>query len=73
MSHMTVREYRNSLGLSLEQFAAVFEKSKGYFSAIENDNACPPDLALKIEDHSKGLVNAADLNDVIATARKTAA
>lgn len=70
---MTVAEYRKHLGLSLEQFAALFQKSKGYFSAIENDNACPPELALDIEKHSGGLVNAADLNGVIADARKTAA
>jgi transcriptional regulator with XRE-family HTH domain len=67
------RDYRKQLGLSLEDFAALFDKSKGHFSAIENENNCSPDLALEIEAHSQGQVNAAELNETIARARKAAA
>jgi transcriptional regulator with XRE-family HTH domain len=73
MSDITVRQYRKQLGLSLEAFAALFDKSKGHFSAIETENACAPDLALAIEAHSNGQVNAASLSDTIARARKAVA
>jgi DNA-binding XRE family transcriptional regulator len=73
MSDMTVSQYRASLKMSLETFAAEFGKSKGYFSAIEKENSCPPGLALEIEAHSKGLVDAAGLNDTIRRARRAAA
>lgn len=73
MSHLSVRKYRESLGLNLEDFAALFNKSKGHFSAIENADVCSPELALEIEAHSRGQVDAARLSGVIAAARKQVA
>jgi transcriptional regulator with XRE-family HTH domain len=73
MAGITVRDYRKQLQLSLEDFALLFGKSKGHFSAIENDNSCSPDLALAIEAHSDGQVDAASLSETIARARKAVA
>jgi transcriptional regulator with XRE-family HTH domain len=70
---MTVSDYRAKLGLTLEAFARQFGKSKGHFSQIENANRAPVKLALAIEAHSNGLVDAATLNDDIAQARRVAA
>lgn len=71
---MTITEYRKSLGLSLEAFAALFHlKSKGQMSEIETANRCSPEVALAIEAHSGGLVDAATINSVVALAREQAA
>lgn len=70
---MTVSKYRASLGLTLEAFAREFGKSKGHLCQIENDNRAPVKLALAIEAHSNGLVDAATLNEDVANARRVAA
>ena len=71
---MTVSEYRNHIGLSFRQFADELGlKSAGYLCEIEEANRCSAKVALAIEGHSKGLVDAASLNDDVALARKAAA
>lgn len=71
---MTVSEYRSDVAkLTQTEFARILGKSKSYLCQIEADNRAPVKLALAIEAHSKGLVDAASLNDDIATARKVAA
>lgn len=71
---MTISEYRKSLGLSQEAFAALFDlKSKGQISEIEKANRCSPELALAIEAHADGAVDASSLNAVVAKAREQAA
>lgn len=71
---MTIAEYRQRTGLSLEDFAAAVDlKSKGYMSDIERSNRCSAKIALAIEQHSQGLVDAATLNDDVALVRRAAA
>lgn len=71
---MTIAEYRKHLGLTLDDFGALFGlSSKGYVSDVERRNKCPTKLALAIEAHSNGLVNAADLSKDVAAVRKAAA
>jgi hypothetical protein len=73
-SIMTIAEYRSHLGLTLDAFGALFGlSSKGYVSDIERRNRCPTKLALAIEAHSNGLVNAAELSEDVAAVRKAAA
>ena len=68
---MTITEYRTSLGLSQEAFAAAIGlKSKGYVSDIERRGECSPEVALAIEAHSNRLVDAATLAPIIAAARE---
>lgn len=71
---MTILEYRKHLTLTQEQFAdALGFKSKGFISNIEDTNRCSAKVALAIEAHSKGLVDAATLNEDVAAARRVAA
>lgn len=71
---MTISEYREHLNLTQEAFAsAIGLKSKGQVSIIERANSCSVNVALAIEAHSNGLVDAATLNADVAAARKVAA
>jgi DNA-binding XRE family transcriptional regulator len=71
---MNIKQYRKSRGLSMRDFAAALDiKSAGYLCDIERANRCSPKLALAIEAHSGGLVDAATLNDDVAAVRKVAA
>jgi len=68
---MTIAEYRTSLRLSQEAFGAILGlRSKGTVSEMERANRASPEVALAIESHSKGLLDAATLNPVIAQARQ---
>ena len=71
---MRIIEYRKHLGLTQEAFAAeIGLSSKGHVSDIERDNRCSVQIALAVEAHSKGLVDAATLNADVEAARKAAA
>jgi transcriptional regulator with XRE-family HTH domain len=64
---MTLAEYRNALGLTQEQCAlALGLRNKARVCEIENNKPVSPELALKIEDWTKGAVKAADLNQTVA-------
>jgi len=68
---MTIAEYRNSLGMTQEAFAAALNlKSKGHLSDMERANRASPEVALATEAHSGGLLDASALNPVIAQARQ---
>lgn len=69
---MTVSEYRASLDKTLETLAAELGISKSYLCEIEGANRAPTKVALRIEAHSNGLVNAASLNADVAAARQAA-
>jgi transcriptional regulator with XRE-family HTH domain len=72
--YMTIQQYRESLGLTFEAFAAAIGlRSKGHASDIEKNNRCSARLALEIERHSSGRVDAATLNADVAAARRIAA
>ena len=75
LANMLISEYRKDvLKLTQEQFAtALGFKSKGFISDIEDANACSAKVALAIEGHSNGLVDAATLNADVAAARRVAA
>lgn len=70
---LTITQYRKANELTLEAFAALVGKSKGHMSEVENTMRCSANLALKIETATGGKVNAAMLNEDIASARKAAA
>lgn len=70
---MTITEYREARGLTMEAFGALIGRSKGHMSEIERTNRCTPKLALAIERETQGQVDAASLNDEIFTARTQAA
>lgn len=70
---MDISSYRSSNGLSLEAFGALVGKSKGHIHEVESTMRCSAKLALIIEDKTSGQINAADLNDEIASARRAAA
>jgi DNA-binding XRE family transcriptional regulator len=71
---MRIVDYRKHLGLTQEAFAkALGFKSKGFICDIEDSNRCSAKVALTIEAHSKGLVDAATLNDDVKAARGVAA
>ncbi len=70
---MRIIQYRKSLGLNQEAFGALFGlKSKGQVSEIERSNRCSAEIALAIEAHSKFVIDAATLNDVVHAARRQA-
>ena len=75
LTFMRISEYRDGhLGITQEAFAAALGfKSKGFVSDIEKSNRCSAKVALAIEAHSNGLVDAATLNDDVAAARRVAA
>lgn len=70
---MTLTEYREKHGLTLEQFGALVNKSKAQIHSIEKENYATAKLALEIERQTNGLVDAAFLNPQVADARKAAA
>lgn len=60
---MNVKELRAELNVSLEEFARLLGlQSKSHAHAIEAENKCSVEMALKIEDLSSGRVPAASLN-----------
>ncbi len=65
--------YRAANGLTLEGLADLVGKSKGHMHEVETTMRCTAKLALDLERVTTGAVNAADLNDEIAQARKQAA
>ena len=67
---MTITEYRKAHNLSMEQFGVLIGRSKGHMSEIERENRCSPKLALEIERHTIGQVDAASLNGDVAAARR---
>lgn len=70
---MDIATYRKEHGLSLEAFGALIDKSKPHVHEIERTMRCSAKLALEIERVTANAVDAADLNDEIALARKAAA
>lgn len=70
---MTLSEYREKHGLTLEQFGSRVSKSKAQIHSIEKENYATAKLALAIERETGGAVDAAFLNPEIAEARKAAA
>lgn len=70
---MTLTEYRQKHSLSLEAMAKLLDKSKGHLHEIEKTGRATAKLALAIERQTRGLVDAASLNDEIAEARRAAA
>lgn len=70
---MTLAEYREKNGLSLEAFGKLVDKSKGHIHAIERTGCATAKLALAIERATQGLVSAAELNAEIAEAQARAA
>ena len=72
-SDMTLTDYREKHGLSLEQFGELVGRSKAQIHAVEKGNYATAKLALAIERATEGAVNAAFLNPEIAEARKAAA
>lgn len=71
---MRISEYRKSRGLSVREFASQLGlRSQGYLCDIEQANRCSAKVALAIEAHSGGLVDAASLNEDVTAARKAAA
>lgn len=69
----TIKQYREAEGLTLEAFGALIGKSKPHVHEIENAMKCSAKLALAIEAATGGKVDAAVLNEEIASARKAAA
>lgn len=69
----TISEYRETEGLTLEAFGLLVGKSKGHIHEVERSMRCSAKLALAIEAATNGKVDAATLNDEIASARKAAA
>jgi transcriptional regulator with XRE-family HTH domain len=71
-NHLTIRQLRDELGLSLVEFAkAAGIASKGRMSEIERGSAVPPlHVALAIERLSEGRIDAAALNPDVAAARQ---
>lgn len=68
---MTIAEYRKSLGMTQEAFAELLNlKSKGHVSDIEKANRASPEVALAIEAHSGGTVDAGAISALVAAARQ---
>lgn len=73
---MTITDYRKNVAkLTIEELADALElKSKGHLSDIENGKrGCSVAIALALEKHSSGLLDAASLNSDVARARQVAA
>ena len=73
MSMSTITQYRKDHELTLEAFADKVGKSKGHMSEVENTMRCTAKLALDIERVTNGEVDAADLSEDVAEARRSAA
>lgn len=70
---MTLTDYREKHGLTLEQFGVRVGKSKAQIHAVEKTNYATAKLALAIERETGGAVSAAYLNPQVAEAREAAA
>lgn len=67
---MTIKELRESLGLTLDGFAAALGlSSKGHASDIERGMAPSVRVALEIERLSDGAIDASTLNADVARVR----
>ncbi len=68
-----IRQLRDRRGWTLEQLAdRIGLKSKGRMSEIERGVTEPsPEVALRLEEISDGLIDAAALSPLIAAARRT--
>lgn len=71
---MTLSQYLEREGLTLEAFGKLVGVTKGRLSDLNKNNKdWPPELALVAEEQSKGALNAAKLSSIIARARQAAA
>ena len=70
---MDIATYRKTEGLSMEAFGALVGKSKGHIHQVESEMRCSAKMALDVERVTNGAVDAAALNDEIASARRAAA
>lgn len=58
---------------SLTDLSGRLGISKGRLSQLRDSTDWPPDLALKVEEETKGALDASQLSPIIARARKDAA
>jgi transcriptional regulator with XRE-family HTH domain len=71
---LTIAGLRKELGQSLEEFAQTLGlKSKGSASEIETTGRTSLRVALTLETLSEGRIDAAELNDDVALARRQVA
>lgn len=71
---MTLSQYLETDGApSLTDLSAILGISKGRLSQLRDATDWPPDLALKAETATAGVLNASELSPIIARARKAAA
>jgi DNA-binding transcriptional regulator YdaS (Cro superfamily) len=71
---MTLSEYLERDGApSLTDLSVRLGISKGRLSQLRDSVEWPPELALKIEEHTDGGLDASELSPIIAQARKAAA
>lgn len=71
---MTLSEYLARPGApSLTDLSVALDVSKGRLSQLRDARDWPPDLALRIEEYTGGVLNAAILSPIIARAREMAA
>lgn len=71
---MTLSQYLESNGApSLTDLSVKLGVSKGRLSQLRDATDWPPDLALKVEEETKGALDASMLSPIIARARKDAA
>lgn len=66
---MTLDAYLKMPDQKAGDLARAIGVSKGRLSQIRGGEKCPPELALKIEAATGGIVNASALSHVIALAR----
>lgn len=71
---MKLSQYLDRDGaMSLTDLSIKLGVSKGRLSQLRDAIDWPPDLALKAEEHTEGVLDAAFLSPTIHRARKTAA
>lgn len=67
---MTLDIYLRSPGaLSLTELSTAVGISKGRLSQLRHSTELPPELALRIERETNGVLNASSLSPVVADAR----
>lgn len=67
---MTLDQYLKSDGaLSLTDLSAMLGVSKGRLSQLRTDTNWPPELALKAEEQTAGVLDASTLSPIIHRAR----
>lgn len=70
---MTLKAYfQRPDAISASKLAGKIGISKGRISQIRNGEPCPAEIALAIERETGGVIDAADLSQVVADARVTA-